>query len=343
MGMRRRVGFGRAAALAAGVLVGSFAGVAPPRPAAAEDPPQGPSTPLPLTGRQTVRAGGKTYVIDGKQVVPRDAIIRVEANVRIVGINKASLEVQGGFLVHGTQDCWVHIENVDFSPTVSPENAVHFDMADLYGCTFVHGETAAYDGGLTIENSCWQGECKFAVRIRSGYLRIMTTEFKMPCVVDARPEKGQAPEVAIRTAWMKDVTLSGNAAAVVRDSEVRGTLVGHDFTDLIVDGVDLFGDASFKQPGAGSFSKLQLIKCNLFGGLLTLARPAGDGIAMEKVRVEKFHFGTADAADMTDKAIAARIVDGGDDEKVSVKAFWQNPQARRHFFLSPTLRKRAPP
>ena len=117
---------------------------------------------------------------------------------------------------------------------------------------------------------------QLAVRVRKGFLRIMTVNFKVPCVIDAAPEKGKPPEIAIRTSWMSDVTISGDAMATVRDSEVRGLLLGKDFTDLVVDGIDLFGGATFRQGPEGSFSKLQLLKCNLFGGSkLVLHRPAG--------------------------------------------------------------------
>src|SRR4029078_4460472 len=96
--------------------------------------------PLPLVGRKTVHADGKAYVIDGKQTIPGGSVIRIESNVVIHGINDASLEVKGGLLVHGTQECWVHIDHVDFSPTVAPDNEVHLDMCDLNACTFVHKE-----------------------------------------------------------------------------------------------------------------------------------------------------------------------------------------------------------
>jgi hypothetical protein len=330
--------------IAVGVLALVGAG-APATPARAEETAPEGSVPLVLTGRQTVRADGRVHTIDGKQTIPGGSVIRVEANVRIVGINKASLEVKGGLLVHGTQDCWVRIDNVDFSPTVKPDNEVHLDMADLRDCSFVHADGVAYEGGLTIENSCLQNGCKFSFRIRDGFVRIMTTEFKMPCAIDAHPEKGMRPEVAIRTSWMKEVALSGDAATTVRDAEVRGTLAARDFTDLVVDGCDLFSGATFTQGPDASFSKLQLLKCNLLGGShLALKRPTGPKTKPEKVRVEKFHFADGSGDPETDdKKVAARIDDGVDDASQSVKAFWQNPAERRHVFLSPTLRKRAPP
>jgi hypothetical protein len=336
----RRIG-GSLAAVAVGLVLGTEA--VPAREARAEDAPAN-SVPFPTTGRQTVRAEGKTYVIDGKQVIPGGSIIRVEANVLIKGINNASLEVKGGLLVHGTEDCWVRIENVDFSPTVKPDNELHFDMANLYGCTFVHGETAAYEGGFTIENSALQHGCKFAVRMKKGYLRIMTTNWKVPCVIDCAPGGSKVPEVAIRTSWMDAVTFSGDASATIRDCETRGALEAKDFTDLYVDGVDLFMGATFRQRAEGSFSRLKLVKCNLLYGMkLVLDRPANDKTKMEKVLVERFHFEAGDMkADMTDKQIAERIDDGADNPAVSVKAFWQNPQKAKHYFLSEPLRRRRP-
>ncbi len=310
--------------------------------ARAEDAPAG-SIPLPLTGRQTVRADGKRYVIDGKQVIPAGAIIRVEANVQIVGINDASLEVKGGFLVHGTQDCWVGITNVDFSPTVAPDNEIHFDMANLGGCKFVTSEQTAFEGGFTFENSALQSDCAFSLRIRSGYIRFMTANVKVPARIEALVGKGKAPEVAIRTSWMQDVTLVGPGDTTIRNAEIKGTLDATSFDSLIVDGCDMFSNIVFHQPVELGFGKLQLLKCNLFGGSkLVLNRPKGPKTSVEKVRVEKFHFDNGSGADLTDKAIKERIDDGADDENVSVKAFWQNPADRRHFFLSDSLRKRRP-
>jgi len=315
-----------------------------PPPAHADAAPAG-SVPLPLTGRQTVRADGHLYVIDGKQVIPAGAIIRVEANVHILGINGASLEVKGGFLVHGTQDCWVRIEKVDFSPSVSPDNELHFDMADLVDCTFVTPEQAAFDGGFTFENSALQSGCKFALRIRSGFFRFMTANVKLPVRFESVPEKGKVPEIAIRTSWMHDVTLLGPADATVRDAELKGTLDATTFDTLIVDGCDLFGNISFHQPEDEGFGKLQLLKCNLSpGSKIVLARPTGPKTSMEKVRVEKFYFDNGDEKpDTLDKKIKDRIDDGADDDKVSVKAFWQNPADRKHYFLSDSLKKRRPP
>ena len=320
-------------------------GVASPqRHAAAEEfPPY--SVPFPVTGRQTVRANGKNYVIDGKQVIPGGSIIRVEANVRIIGINDASLEVQGGLLVHGTQDCWVRIENVNFSPTVAPDNEMHLDMADMYGCTFVTPEASSFRGGFTIENSALQGGCKFALRIESGFLRIMTVNCKVPCHVESSSEKGTPPEVAIRTSWMQDVSLQGNAHVTLRDSEIRGTLEARNFTELVIDGCDLFGNVALRQGAEGRFSKLEFLKCNLFGGSkVCLDRPTGPTTKMEKVRIARFFFQDAEGRpELSDKQIADRIDDGADKAEVSVKAFWQEPQKRCHFFLSESLKKRRPP
>src|SRR5438132_73615 len=95
---RRPRGQGRICDVLAAVAALAFVcgPLAPGRGARAEDAPKG-SAPLPLTGRQTVH-GGKVYVVDGAQVIPGGSVIRVEANVNIIGINKASLEVKGGFL-----------------------------------------------------------------------------------------------------------------------------------------------------------------------------------------------------------------------------------------------------
>ncbi len=332
----------RAAALA--VLVW---GAAPATPARADAPHAG-WLPLPLTGRVTVKGAGKTYYVDGAQKIPKGAEIRLEAGLTLVGLNKASLEVAGGFEIHGTVDHWVGVEGIDFSPTLAPEGGFHFDMAALYGCAFVHPEGKVFDGGLTLENSCLSRTCKFDVRIRSGYLRVMTTELGVPATVRSLPEKGKPPEVSFRTCWLKQTTLEGSGALMLRAAEVRGTLDVRHVDDLILDGCDFFADVKIAQELDDSWSKVVLTKDNLLiGAKLTLARPTGPKTKQEKVRVERFFFedaqGTQGEPALSDKDVAARIVDGEDDPQVSVKAFWSKPNERKHVFLDKALRMRAPP
>jgi hypothetical protein len=285
---------------------------------------------FPLTGRQTVKANGKRYVIDGKQTLVAGAVIRVEAGVKIAGINGASLDVRGGLKVHGTSDGRVDISRVDFSPTVAPDNEVHLDEVDLTGCDFATPDGASFTGGLTIENASIGGG-RFAVRMKSGYLRIMSVRMNTPCAIEAVPDKGRPPEIAIRGGTLTGLTFSGNAAATIRSVDVKGRLEAKDFTDLVVDACDLHESVVFRQSAEGSFSKLQLLKCNLLAGAgLTLARPKGPSTKPEKVRLDKFHFGTNAAPDLTDKRIAERITDGADDDTQSVRAWWQNPQERPH-------------
>ena len=285
--------------------------------------------PLPLTGRQTVKAIGKRYVIDGKQTIPPGAVIRLEANVRVAGVNGASLDVRGGFRTSGIDGSRVKIENVDFSPTVAPDNEVHFDMTDLSGCSFSHAGGASFSGGFTMENTDFSSGT-FAFRIQAGYVKLMTVKLNGACSIEGNPDKGTPPEISIRTATLQTLSLSGNALVTLRGATLMGALHAERFTSLVVDGCELSGDLTFVQPPEGSFSKLQLTKCNLLAGSkLVFRRPAGPKTPMEKVRIDKFHFGTADGkADMTDKQIAGRVQDGADDPEVSVKAFWQNAQER---------------
>jgi hypothetical protein len=331
-GSGRRAAPIAALAIAAAAALGSGAVLVPRRVAAAEQAPAG-SLPFPLSGRLTLRAEGKPYVVDGKQVLAAGSVVRVEANVRIVGINGASLDVRGGLKVHGIPGGRVRIERVDFSPTLAPDNEVHFDEADLSGCRFVHAEGAAFEGGLTIENADLSGGA-FSVRMRSGYLRVLSSGMNDGCTVVGTPGKGRAPEVAIRSSNVASVRFTGPMTATVRASEVRGSIEARDFTDLVIDTCDLPGGLVLRQGPEGSFSRLQLLKCNLVGGSkIVLHRPTGPRTKMEKVRVEKFHFARADGGvDLSDERIADRIEDGADDGAVSVKAFWQNPQERRHVF-----------
>src|SRR5688572_26276024 len=108
-------------------------GGSPSREASAGDGLPPGAVPLPLKGRLTVRHEGKAYFIDGPQVVPKGSAIRIERDVRVVGVRGASLDVQGGFEVHGTVDHWVQIDDVDFGKTRRPETNFHFDMVDFQG------------------------------------------------------------------------------------------------------------------------------------------------------------------------------------------------------------------
>ena len=63
----------------------------------------------------------------------------------------------------------------------------------------------------------------------------------------------------------------------------------------------------------------------------------------EKVKLDKFYFGGPNnQAVLDDKAIAARIQDGFDDEKVTVRAWWTKPWERPHQ-LAGTMSGRVPP
>jgi len=285
--------------------------------------------PLPLTGRQTVKAIGKRYVIDGKQTIPAGSVIRLEANVHVAGINGATLDVKGGFRTSGVGGSRVTIENVDFSPTVAPDNEVHFDMTDLDGCSFSQAEGASFSGGFTMENTNYNSGT-FSFRIQAGYLKLMSAKFNGACAIECNPDKGTPPEISIRGSTLQALSLSGNALATLRSATLKGAFHAEKFTSLVVDSCDLSGDLTFVEPPEGSFSKLQLSKCNLLAGSkLAFRRTAGPKTPMEKVRIDKFYFGTSDGKpDMTDKQIGERIQDGADDPEVSVKAFWQNPQER---------------
>jgi hypothetical protein len=327
--MRRRGLPLRLAALAVAIAPLLRAPVA----AAGEPAPPG-AKPLPLKGRLTVRSEGKPYVIDGPQVVPSGSAIRIEKGVRILGINQASLDVQGGFEVHGVSGLEVEIDGVDFSPTRKPETNFHFDKCQMSGCSWVHGEGESFDGQWTIENCDLAGSCKLTVRLAGGFFRIMSVKAPIPVTVEVLPTKGKPVEFSIRTTRVSGgpLTYSGPANATVRSCLLDGGLEASEFTDLIVDGCDVRGPFRFRQPAEGSFSRLVLTKCNLFAGArLVLDRPAGEKTPMEKVRVERFYFEAEGGTPIVkDKDLAARIDDGADDPKVSVKAFWTKPNERPH-------------
>jgi hypothetical protein len=313
--------------------------------AAAEDALPPGAVPLPLKGRLTVRDEGKAYYVDGPQVVPKGSAIRVEKDVRIVGVRGASIDVQGGFEVHGTQDHWVRIDDVDFGKTRKPETNFHFDMVDFQGCSFVHGEGETFEGQWTIENATLQKRCKLSVRLAGGFFRVMSADVTVPCRVEVLPTKGKPPEVSFHTSWVKGgLTLVGPSAATVRFVDLPEGVQATGFTSLVVDGCDVSKAITLEQPEEGSFSGLVLTKCNLlFGARLVLRRPTGAKTKTERVKVERFFFADGDRFVVKDADIAARIDDGEDDPKLSVKATWTKPNERRHLFIDKALRMRLPP
>jgi hypothetical protein len=314
-------------------------------PPTAKEAPPPRAVPLPLKGRVTVRSEGRPYFVDGAQTIPKGSAIRIEQDVRVVGVNGASIQVDGGFEVHGTQERWATIENVDFGRTRAPETNFHFDMADLQRCSFAHADGESFEGQVTFENCCLQKGCKFAWRLAGGFLRIMTTDVTVPCRVEVLPTKGKPPEVSLRSSWFSSVSLTGPCNGTVRACELKEGLEARDFTDLVVDGCDVWGSLAFRQGEQGSFSRLVLTKDNLMSGArLVLERPAAKGTTPEKVKVERFFFESGEGFPaLDDKAVADRIDDGADREGQSVKAFWSKPASRPHVFVSDTLRMRAPP
>jgi hypothetical protein len=320
------------------VSAGPFAASSSAGPAIPAD-----GVPLPLEGRKTVRHEGKTYYVDGARVIPKGSAIRVEKDCRIVGVNGASLDVQGGFEVHGTVDHFVRIDGIDFGKTRKPETNFHFDMADLEGCRFVHGEGESFEGEWTIENSTLQRGCSVSVRLARGFFRLMTTEVRGPLRVEAMPTKGKPTEVSIRTSWIDGLlAVSGPCVARIQFLDLKGGFEAKDFTDLGVDGCDVHGGRlALVQGPEGSFSDLFLTKCNLFADArVLLDRPTGPKTKAEKVKIDKFHFGVPS---LTEKQIADRIDDGADDPARSVRAFWTKPADRAHVFTSEALKMRIPP
>ena len=306
-------------------------------------------TPFPVTKTTKLTAKRSPYIIDGPTVIPKTAEVTVQLGVRIIGINNASLDVRGGLKIHGTQDRWVKITNVDFSPTKMPHRGLHLDMVDFYGCKFKHGEDGELGGKITIENSTFQRDCEFDIRFLRGFLKIMTVEWGMPCRIrcDRQKENPVPIEVEIRSSWCRAVEISGPAMANLRHSEIRGGLTCRNVTELTVDGCDITNELAIHQGPEDSFKKITLTKCNLFDGAeLILDRPAGQKTKTERVRLNKFYFGPRGAgkALKDKKQIAERIKDGADNERVSVKATWTKPNKRKHLLVNyDTLRTRVPP
>jgi len=314
----------------------------------AEEPPAG-AVPFPVdrTTKLTARKG-PVYYIDGPTVIAKKAEITVQLDVRIVGINGASLDVQGGLKVHGTQDHWVRIDNVDFSPTRESHLGVHLDMVDLRGCRFVHGEGEGFTGDLTIENGAMQRDCAFDVCMHTGTLKLMTLDSGIPWTIRcASPDPKTKPIlVQVRSCWARNVRLSGACDATFRHSEIKDGLRCSNVTEVVVDGCDLTDTLAVHQGPDDVFKKITLSKCNLFDGCtLVLHREPNEDAKKEKVKVDKFYFGPRDGGGALTKPddVAKRIDDGEDVAHRRVVARVGKPAKKKHLLVKyGPLRLRVP-
>ena len=316
-----------------GVLL---AALGPGALAHAEAPPPG-AVPFPVNKTTKLRAkDGPVYFIDGPTVIPKNVEITVQLDVVIVGVNNASLEVQGGLKIHGTQDHWVKISNVDFSPTRAPSRGFHLDMVDLSNVRFVHAEGPAATGTFVIENGAMQRDCAFDFRIAEGALKLMTVDTGIPWKIRCEPPAGEKPdiELQIRTSWVRELEISGPADATVRSCVLKNGVVFRGAAVAVVDGCDVnAGAIAFHQGAEDSFKKITLTKCNLFeGARLVLDRAPNPDGKKEKVKVDKFYFGpkAGGGAAPRKEQLATLIDDGTDEPARKVLAVVGKPVKRRH-------------
>lgn len=327
-----------------GLCLASWCG--PSAPALEAEDAASVGIPLPLDKTTILRPADKPYVIDGARVIGPAVEITIERQVRILGINGASLDVQGGFKAHGTRDNWVKIEKVDFSPTKDSKKGIHLDCCDLTGCKFKHGEGQSFRGQLNIENSCLQRDCEFDVLVTAGFVKLMTVEWGMACRIRCeRQKENPVPvEVELRSSWMREVFVTGPAVVNLRHSQVLG-LEMRNVTEVMVDGCDLGQRIAFLQGAEDSYGKVTLQNCNVFtGGVLVFERPQGPKTKLERVKLEKFFFGPKGGAGITaDKDVAALITDAEDDPKQAIRAWWSKPKEHNHQLVNyGTLRMQVP-
>lgn len=330
------------------VLAATFLFVLSANRAGAEAAPPG-SKPFPVTRTTKLTAKtGPLYVIDGPLVIPAGVEITVQLDVQIVGINGASLDVQGGLKVHGTQDHWVKIENVDFSPTRVSHKGIHLDMVNLYGCRFVHAEGEGFTGSLVIENAAMQRDCDLDVRLRTGTLKLMTIESGIPWTIRCESPDPRTKKICVRVAscWARAIELSGPCDATLRHSEIRGGLRCRRVFDLTVDGCDVTETLAIHQGANDLFKKVTLTKLNLFDDCtLVLDREPNEEAKLEKVKVDKCFFGPRKGGPGLTKAKAIqKLIDDGEDvPHRRVIARVVRPEKKRHKLVNYTdLRLRVP-
>jgi hypothetical protein len=340
----RRAYFGRSCALLFVLLLAGPDLVGGRGAARADGEDKG--TPLPVDKSQTLKTEGKSYVIDGPTVIPAGIELTILRGIRVLGINNASLEVRGGLKAHGTQGVWVVFQNVDFSPTSSPNLGIHFDMVDFQSCKFKHSDAQGFDGKFQFENSTFQRTCDFDVRITGQSISIVRVEFGIPVRIRLARPGARKPDfgVGIGQSWFRDLVIVGPGVANVRNSELRKGLEVRNVLALAVDGCDSSGNISVLQGEEDTFANVTLTKTNLFDGAkLVLSRPEGPKVKPEKVKVDKFFFGPKNGVGVTsDKEVAAQIQDKADDPTQSIEAWWSKPNERQHALVNYQFRVRTP-
>ncbi len=318
----------RASLLALAVTLGLLTAAA--LPAVAEEAPSG-SVPFPVGKTQTLRGKGTVYVIDGAVVIPKKVEISVELDTKILGIRGASLEVRGALKVRGTQDHWVEIRNVDFSPTVAPFKGLHLDMVNLYGCKFVQGRGHAFEGIGTIENACMQRDCEFDVAIKRGELNLLMITWGVPCTIRLEPPAGEKPSIIVQchSSLLKKTSIKGRGDVRVRNASVNGGLTLENMLKLTVDGCDINTGLVISQPADGTFKAVKLTKCNMWtGSVIKFSRPAAPKQKKERVFLQKFFFGAKDGSQVTVATKAIHALVSSDSE--SVKPRFDKARKRMH-------------
>ena len=308
------------------------------RRAQAEDPPVG-AAPLPVDRSTNVKAGATSvYFVDGPQVIPAKAKIRVEPGVRIVGVNEASLDVQGGLHLSGSADNWVVLENVDLSPTTAPAKGLQLSMVSLKRVRIEHTEEQGISGDVTIRNSTFQRDCKVDACLRGGRLTLEIVDSTVPWTLRTVPSdtRGKAPEIVMERCWAKRTEITGPARATFRHTAFEGGLVFRHASEVRIEGCDVTEVLGFHQGPGDTFRKVKLTKCNLFDGCrLVLDRKAEDGAKVEYVKVDLCYFGPREGpgAVTDDEGLAKLVRDDAAYEEQAVVARVAKPQKSKHLFV----------
>lgn len=314
-------------------------------PAHTEEPPSG-AVPFPVhrTAKVTAR-DGPVYYIDGPTVIPKSVEVTVLLDVQIVGINDASLDVQGGLKVHGTEGHCVKIRDVDFSPTRLPRYGIHLDMVHMRGCHLVHEEGESFTGDLTIENTLMMRDNEFVLRMREGTLKLMSIECRIPWVIhcESPDPRTRKIDVHVRSCLAQDIRLTGACDAIFRHSAIESGLICRGVTEVVVDGCDVSKTLAFHQGPEDVFKKIKLTKCNLFWGCtLVLDREANPDAKKERVRVDKFYFGPPEGpgAVVSGEAAQELIEDGRDVAHRRVEARLTGLAKKKHQLVDYDMARR---
>jgi len=295
---------------------------------------QGTELPLPVARSTTLNQEKVTYVVDGRKRIPWNVDIAVQRDVRIVGRNRAVLEIEGHLTITGTRDREVVVEGVRLEPVA------RFRELHLTDCIFRGGacvrspDQSTVEGTLQIENTTFEMGCTADVVFHAGEITLLSTVSVEPLSFAAKPRPDGKPnkvKFEAQTCFGSvrgsnfglggGLVLDGIDDATVRNCNLLGAKTSlRNCRRLVVDGSKV-SSAIFeiRQDEAGRFAGTKVMKCDFYTTNVMVWAPGGGGNE-EKLVLDKCWFKGIEKAD---EVHATVIKDGNDDPTNGVRVALQ--------------------